>query len=118
MNYSGENLTFIKNYSEMKILSILIFALGLSVFSTAQQPGKIVQTIKGKVINATTNEPISYTNIGLEGTYFGTASDGEGNFELKIPHELVSKNIFFSAVGFKSKQFPVESLFDKEFNIK
>lgn len=101
----------------MKTLSILILTLVMSIVSVAQQAGKIVQTIKGKVINATTNEPISYTNIGLEGTNFGTASDGEGDFELIIPQEFESKNIFFSAVGFKNKQFHVKSLFDKKFNV-
>ncbi len=101
----------------MKVLSIITILFFLSLGSMAQQSGKIVKTIKGKVINASTNEPISYTNIGLEGTFHGTASDGEGNFELKIPQELASKNIYFSAVGFKNKQFPVKSLFDKEFNV-
>ena len=80
----------------MKILSILIILFFLSLATMAQQPGKLVKTIKGKVINAATNEPISYTNIGLESTFYGTASDDEGNFELKIPQELVSKNIYFS----------------------
>jgi hypothetical protein len=95
--------------------SLLAF---LSVLAVAQQEeGKIVGTIKGKVINANTNEPVSYTNIGLEDTFFGTASDEEGNFELKIPQEMVSKNIFFSAVGYKNKQFPVRELLEKEFNI-
>ena len=83
----------------------------------AQQSGKIAETIKGKVINTSTNAPISYTNIGLVGTLYGTASDSAGNFELKIPEDLVSKDIYFSAVGFKNRQFPVKSLFDKEFNI-
>ncbi|NQU51751.1 MAG: carboxypeptidase-like regulatory domain-containing protein [Bacteroidetes bacterium] len=101
----------------MKTLSILVTAMVLSIFTMAQQPGQVVKTIKGKVISAATNEAISYTNIGLEGTFYGTASDDEGNFELKVPLELVSKNIFFSAVGFKNKQFPVKSLFDKEFNV-
>jgi len=101
----------------MKILSTLSILFFFSIISVAQQPGKIVNTVKGKVINSSTNEPVSYTNIGLEGTYYGTASDGDGNFELKIPHELLTKNIFFSAVGFKNKKFPVKSLFNKEFNV-
>lgn len=97
---------------------VILFILVLSVWgSNAQEGGKVVQTIKGKVINEATNEPVSYTNIGLEGTLYGTASDDDGNFELKIPAELVSKNIFFSAVGFKNKMFPVNTLFDKEFNV-
>ena len=97
---------------------IILFVLLISVWAAnAQDEGKVVQTIKGKVIDEATNGPVSYTNIGLEGTLYGTASDGEGNFELKIPELLVSKNIFFSAVGFKNKMFPVTSLFDKEFNV-
>ena len=97
---------------------IIFFIVVISVWTlNAQEGGKVVQTIKGKVINEATNEPVSYTNIGLEGTLYGTASNGDGNFELKIPAELVSKNIFFSAVGFKNEMFPVTSLFDKEFNV-
>jgi len=77
----------------------------------------VVNTLKGKVINEQSNEPVSYTNIGIEGTLHGTASDEEGNFELKIPTEMVDKNIYFSAVGFKNKVFPVNTLLDKEFSI-
>ncbi len=101
----------------MKRLFTIAFAIFLSLNLLAQKPGTVVNTIKGKVINAKTNEPVSYTNIGLEGTFHGTASDENGNFELKIPKELVSKDIYFSAVGFKNRQFPVKSLFDKEFNV-
>ncbi len=101
----------------MKILSIIGILFLLSLNSMAQQSGKIVKTIRGKVINTSTNAPISYTNIGLVGTLHGTASDSAGNFELKIPQDLVSKDIYFSAVGFTNRQFPVKSLFDKEFSV-
>ncbi len=101
----------------MKKIVTLFFILLTAQFLKAQEGGKIVKTIKGKVVNESTNEPVSYTNIGLEGTYYGTASNAEGNFELKIPEEMVSKNIYFSAVGFKNEKFPVTDLFDKEFNV-
>ncbi len=101
----------------MKILSIIAILFILSLSSTAQKTGKVIYTIKGKVINASTNAPISYTNIGLVGTLHGTAGDSAGNFELKIPQDLASKDIYFSAVGFKNRQFPVKSLFNKEFNV-
>lgn len=101
----------------MKTITILALALVLPLFSMAQQGSKVAHTIKGKVVNAATNESVAYTNIGLEDTFYGTASDSEGNFELKIPEELVSKDIYFSAVGFVNKKFPVSSLFDKEFNV-
>ncbi len=101
----------------MKILSIIAILFIFILSSTAQKSGQVVNTIKGKVINTSTNAPISYTNIGLVGTLHGTASDSEGNFELKIPQDLASKDIYFSAVGFKNRQFPVKSLFNKEFNV-
>lgn len=101
----------------MKTLTIFLLAICLSLSVVAQDRGKVAHTIKGKVVNASSNRPVSYTNIGLEGTFYGTASDDEGNFELKIPEEMISKNIYFSAVGFVNMQFPVKNLFSKEFNI-
>jgi len=101
----------------MKLLLATIFLIISVFYSTAQPSATIVETIKGKVINSATSEPVSYTNIGIEGTYYGTASDSEGNFELKIPDEMQNSDIFFSAVGFVNKKFPVKSLFEKEFNL-
>lgn len=101
----------------MKTITIFLFTLCFSVFAWAQERALVAHTVKGKVVNASSNRPVSYTNIGLEGTFYGTASDAEGNFELKIPEELVEKDIYFSAVGFKNVQFPVKNLFTKEFNI-
>ncbi len=101
----------------MKTLFILLFSILFVQIAVTQETGKIVETVKGKVVDSASNEPVSYTNIGLEGTFFGTASDAEGNFELKIPAEMVVKDIYFSAVGFVSKKFPVKNLFEKEFNV-
>lgn len=101
----------------MRVFYTILLVAFLSFTVSAQQLGVVVKTVKGKVINARTNEPISYTNIGIEGTFHGTASNENGNFELKIPKEMAAKNIFFSAVGYKNRQFPVQSLFDKEFSV-
>lgn len=101
----------------MKALTIIFISALISISVFAQEGGKVVSTIKGKVVESSSNRPVSYTNIGLEGTFFGTASDAEGNFELKIPEEMIGKDIYFSAVGFKNKQFPVKQLFGKEFNV-
>jgi hypothetical protein len=100
----------------MKTITILALILISSVLSLGQNGSNVAQTIEGKVINAETNEAISYTNIGIEGTFYGTASNEEGDFKLKIPEEMVDKNIFFSAVGFKGRRFPVKQLFGNDFN--
>lgn len=101
----------------MKTVSLLVALIfSTSILTFAQNGSRVAHTIKGKVVNADTNGAISYTNIGLEGTFYGTASNEEGDFELKIPEEMVDKNIFFSAVGFKGRKFPVQQLFGKDFN--
>src|SRR6056297_244099 len=96
---------------------IIILSLFMGIKITAQSETGIAQTIKGKVVNKATNEVVSYINIGIEDTFYGTASDEEGNFQLKIPEEMTSGDIYFSAIGYKSEKFPVANLFDREFNI-
>ncbi|QGY44885.1 hypothetical protein GM418_14765 [Maribellus comscasis] len=101
----------------MKKIIIIVTLFFSTWIASAQNGSKVVETIKGKVINVATNEPVAYTNIGLEGTLYGTASNADGDFELKIPEELASKNIYFSAVGFKNKTFPVTDLYGKEYSV-
>ena len=103
-------------YKMTRILLTFISII-ISMAATAQSGTQVVKTIKGRIINEATNEPVAYTNIGIEDTFHGTASDDEGNFQLKIPGEMASRQIFFSSVGFQSMKLPVENLFNKEFNI-
>lgn len=96
----------------MKKGMILIAMLALCLFVYAQDS----HIVKGKVVDEE-NNPVSYTNIGLEGTYYGTASDVEGFFELPVSEDHTGLNVFFSAVGYKNRTFPVATLFDKDFNL-
>ncbi len=103
--------------NEMKKIFALLLS-GLFYFTVAAQTeGTIIKIIAGKVINEMTNEPVSYTNVGLENTLIGTASNAEGYFQLKIPKEMVDRNIYFSAVGFKNDTFPVSQLFGREYSV-
>lgn len=101
----------------MKTLFLLLMPLLIAGTVQAQTETRVARTIRGKVVNTATNEPVSYTNVGIEGTFYGTASDENGNFELKIPEEMISGKIFFSSVGYQSKMLSVASLFEKEFSI-
>jgi len=99
----------------MRKLIVILVIIGVS--GVTAQETNVESVVRGIVVDASGNTPVSYTNIGLEGTYYGTASDAEGNFELKIPEELADRQIFFSAVGYKNKMFPVSDLFEKDFNM-
>jgi hypothetical protein len=94
---------------------VTIFALVLT--AGAQSGSQVVQTIKGKVVDQATNEAVPFTNISIEDTFYGTASNEEGDFELKIPEEMAGGQIKFSAVGYEAKNFPVTQFFNREYNI-
>ncbi len=101
----------------MKNFIFILIAVLLTGTAKSQTETRVAKAIKGKVVNTATNEPVAYANVGIEDTFHGTASDENGNFQLKIPEEMVSRQIFFSSVGFQSKKLPVSTLFEKEFNI-
>lgn len=88
----------------------IIFILGISLLSQAQ-----TRVLKGRVVDTDDQSGIAYTNIGVEGTYFGTASDADGFFELKMPDEFAGKMLYVSAVGYENQRFAVEELLQKEF---
>ncbi len=99
-----------------KLITLSILAVIISA-AQAQKNDNLIRTIEGKVINEITNEAVSYTNISIEDTFFGTASDEDGYFELKIPEEMMTKQINFSAVGFERKSFSVTSLINRNYTI-
>jgi hypothetical protein len=101
----------------MKKLLLLLLPLFTISGAFSQVETRVAKVIRGQVINIANNEPVAYTNIGIEDTFHGTASDENGNFQLKVPEEMVSKQIIFSSVGYTSLKLPVRSLFEKEFNI-
>lgn len=40
-------------------------------------------TIKGKAFDSATKEPLPFAKVTVEGTYYGTLTDDQGNFEIK-----------------------------------
>src|ERR1035441_8652836 len=69
-------------YFSLNILFLLLLAILSSFKVYAGTTGKLT----GKVIDATTNEPLIGTNIVVSGTNMGAAADVQGNyFILNIP---------------------------------
>jgi hypothetical protein len=75
------------------LLTALLVCLTLSAQKTA--------TIRGIIKDAANGEPVSFCNVLLEGTNYGTAADMNGIFVLsKIP--LGTYTMIFSYVGYES----------------
>jgi hypothetical protein len=81
----------------MRTLKLLILfnVLALSLFG---QQG----TIKGRIYDAATNEPVPFANIIIFGTTIGSSSDLDGNF-IFTGLEPGFKQLAVSAVGYEQK---------------
>ncbi len=91
----------------------IFFLLLIATFTVSAQ----TEILKGRIVDSNTQEGIAYTNIGIEGTFYGTASDAEGFFELKVPDEFKNEKLYISAVGYKNEILDVNQLLTKDFNL-
>jgi len=81
-----------------KILFYSLLIWQISAFSQ--------QIITGKVIDATTREPLAFANITI-GKNQGSITDFDGSFEIKIPENKTS--ITVSYIGYQSKTIEIIS---------
>jgi outer membrane receptor protein involved in Fe transport len=66
----------------MKVWGRSIF-WGLFLLLSASWAAAQTGTISGKAVDANTKEPLPYAKVTVEGTYYGTLTDDQGNFEIK-----------------------------------
>lgn len=74
--------------------------LAFSITATAQPV-----TVRGKIIEAGTNEPLPGVNVVVKGTTTGTITDFNGNYTLTVPS--ASSTLVFSFIGFTSQEMVV-----------
>jgi hypothetical protein len=87
----------------MKRFLLVVFASVLFQATVHSQTDKIV--LKGRVTDKATHEGIAFVSIGIEGTSIGTATNPDGYFQLKVPDEFKTKNLYFSAIGYVSGSY-------------
>ncbi len=83
----------------MKRLFILFFLLA-SITSFAQETGRII----GKITDKKSGDPLPGVNVILKGTYYGAASDINGNFKINAitPGSYL---VSVSLIGYKTVEF-------------
>jgi hypothetical protein len=80
---------------------ILIVSTFLLAFSLMAQKG----TIKGRIYNAKTNEPLEFANILIQGTGIGSTSDLDGNY-IFTGIDPGFRQLVVSLVGFETTLSP------------
>ncbi len=96
----------------MKQFLQIMFVLIFSGFTSYAQSG--ITVLKGDVIDKETNEGIAFVSIGIEGTSTGTATNPDGHFVLKVSDENLTKNLYFSAIGYVNVSFPISDFVQKQ----
>jgi hypothetical protein len=80
---------------------LIFFTLLLAMPLWAQDLGLYEDVvIKGKTIDAYTNEPVPFVNLYIESSMMGTASDENGHFTLTFPKYFSVNNLLISAIGY------------------
>ncbi|MBO0331739.1 carboxypeptidase-like regulatory domain-containing protein [[Muricauda] lutisoli] len=64
----------------------------------------------GEVTEESSNKPLVFATLTVEGTNISTITNTEGNFLLKVPREHINKNVVVSFLGYRTKMVPIASL--------
>lgn len=96
-----------------RFFSVLFFLL-LVIIVHGEQP----ITIKGRILDAQTREPIPYANIAIVEVQKGTTSLGNGLFALIVDRVDIKGNLNISCLNYADRIIPLSSFVeDKELDI-
>lgn len=84
----------------MKIILTLL-ALAMAATISAQEI-----TVSGTVSDASTEEPVPFASVHVEGTMTGTSTDGEGHYTLNVPENGI---LVFSSIGYTTEKIQIDS---------
>ncbi|MFC4219171.1 carboxypeptidase-like regulatory domain-containing protein [Flagellimonas marina] len=64
---------------------------------------------RGEVVDESSNKPLVFATISVEGTNISTITNTEGDFLLKVPKDIdiATGNVIVSFLGYKSKTIPL-----------
>lgn len=86
------------------MLLLILFTANLS----------IAQMKNGIVLDQETQQPISYSNIGIINKNVGTVSSQDGSFEIQLEAKYDTDSLRFSCIGYESQTYSIRD-FRKQF---
>ena len=92
------------------IVSFILFFLITSVYSISQAENGNYEEFRGKIIDRSTNTPLSYCNILVSGLNIATVTNSDGEFLLKVPKQHDNVRLIIRHMGYKSKQVNLNEL--------
>ncbi len=92
------------------IMSGIFLLMVTAVFAVRQLDNGNYIEFRGKVIDRSTNAPLTYCNILVAGMNMATVTNSEGEFSLKVPKEHDNVRLNIRYMGYKSKQINLKEL--------
>lgn len=86
---------------------IILALLCLTMFSQAQD-----KQVNGFVIDSTTEKPMSYVNIAVIGSTYGTVSNQNGEFKIYLDKIEQSDSLAFHFIGYQTHKLLISDLQD------
>jgi hypothetical protein len=105
-----------KNISIFALVALLTFSFQTSTGSNSPDRKKTVQqaylTIRGKVVDAEAGTPLVFASVSVTESNVAIITNIDGEFTIKIPETLTSRNLEISFLGYKNKTVPISSMRD------
>jgi len=106
-------------YSITWVLVLLLHFGGSDDIAASFQDDTLAYyAVQGKVVDISTNRPIIFASVYLEGTNIGTVSNADGDFLVKIPLFIENKTLIISSIGYKNIQLSFNQLVSENNLIK
>ena len=86
-----------------KVTLGIVFILAFSVLRGQNR-------MEGSVLNAESNLPVEYVNIGISGKNIGTVSDKNGQFNLLVESQYLNDSLLFSRIGYESYSVKISDI--------
>ncbi|MDD4427261.1 MAG: carboxypeptidase-like regulatory domain-containing protein [Paludibacter sp.] len=81
---------------------VLFIVLGISVVFAQSKNGEYNE-FRGKIIDGSTNVPLSYCNVLVSGMNIATVTNTEGEFLLKVPDMFEDVKLVIRHIGYKNR---------------
>jgi CarboxypepD_reg-like domain len=106
----------IRNISLYAVIILLAFTFqavsGNSSGSWKKGDQQQYLTLKGKVVDAETGNPLVFATVAVSESNVAVVTNIDGEFTLKVGESLVSKNLEISYLGYKNSVIPISSMRD------
>ncbi len=108
-----------KTFKHISLIAVVaLLAFTADSVSAINLPGKKkndqqgIITIKGKVVDAESGEPLIFATVALKESNVGIITNIDGEFTLKISDNETSKNLEIMFLGYKNTTIPISEMKD------